>query len=501
MSPTKKKKIKPQTKQTKFQFKRCNFYVDTNNLINPKMLQAILIKFKDPVIERLNQIIKGIKFYIGGNHRHYREFGFYCTDMYEYNFHNQTLLFFLSKMFDSGYGRWRNLLYGAIKRYVFESFCYEVVMALNQILTLDTSLIEKAKKYYLNDYNRQNNEFSRKLFAYEGPEVPRVNFILINNDLWTEELPTKMGFLDILYHRSIEKLKRALNMPYTPSMTKVKIFNELRKIKMGYKYEYNLSELVNYCIHNKKHFEQFFKYSSKSYQKLHRQFYYKAKRQILKFFKCHDIEDELHEYKDSADRTHYFLTHQTFERVKSACLQLCIKNIRNEEIQQFYEFKSFYNYCPICKESLVDNPLVPKIFFDLKYHKFKTMLLDAMQQAVSLEELNKKEDNYFFGIPCESCFTFTHDIEGKFSDLKEVQRFLIHYSRCPVCGAENHKNYLLSFFYDENQRKLRNYLINHMDLRKHKGLELDFGIPCCNCFSTFFNEAPEHPRIHLPYLD
>ncbi|MGV9204918.1 MAG: hypothetical protein ACOC44_12975, partial [Promethearchaeia archaeon] len=383
------------------------------------------------------------------------------------------------------------------KRYVFESFCYEVVMALIYILNLDTSLIEKAKRYYMNGYNGQDNEFSDKLFNYNGTDVPRVNFILINNELWSSPIPDKMGFLDVLYQRRIEKLKRSLNLPYTPNMEKVKIFNELRKIKMQYQYEYNLSELVNYCIHNKKHFEEFFKYNTESYQKLHRQFYYKAKRQILKFFKENEIFDDLHEYRDSADRTHYFLTHLTFERVKSACLQICIKRVKNEEIKNFFAFKRFYNRCPICGESYDDNRLIAKFYFQRRYRQFKSLLVEGMQEASSLEELNRKS-NYFFGIPCEDCFEFCNDIEGKFSDLEEIQRFLVYYNTCPVCGTKNHKNYLLSFYYEEHRKELRDALIKNMDLKIHQDINLSIGIPCCNCFSEFFEEKPQHPLFHSP---
>ncbi|MFO8019719.1 MAG: hypothetical protein R6U96_13920 [Promethearchaeia archaeon] len=498
MSPTKSNHPESTTQNTKFQFNRCKFYVDTNNLINPEMIKTILEKFEDPAIKRLNQVISGIKFYIGGNHRHYRQFGYYCTDMFEYNFHNQTLLFFLSKMFESGFARWRSLLYGAIKRYVFESFCYEIVMALIQVMKLDTSLIEQGKRYYLNGYNEQQNEFSYQLFNYVGPEVPRVNFILICDELWVEPLPGNMGFLDVFYNRRMKKLKSFLNGSYTPNMEKVKIFNELRKIKMDYQYEYNLSELVNYCIHNKKHFEEFFQYNTESYQKLHRQFYYKAKRQILKFFRENEIEDELHEYKDSADRTHYFLTHQTFERVKSACLQICIKKLETEDIRKFHDFKRFYDHCPICGDPYDDTPIVAKFYFRRRYRKFKSILIERMQEASCLEDLNQEPDK-FFGIPCEDCFVFCKNIEGKFSDLEEVQRFLIHYSTCPVCGTTNHKNYLLSFYYDERKKDLRENLLKSMYLKTHKGIELDIGIPCCNCFSNIFNEKPDRPTLHFAH--
>ena len=478
-----------QAKNTTFYPKRCTFLVDTNNLIHFQMIERIIEKFDNKTIERLNEVINGIKFYVGGNHWHVNEKGYIKYPAFEFNFNDGNLLIFLHKIFNLGFLRWRNMLYGALRRFIWESFCHEVIMSLVHIIKLNLNLAEIAKEYYLNDENEFTQKFISELFNYEENFPLRVNFIAINNSLWHESIP-KLGFLDLLFRRKINQLKNTINSQKSNKFLKIKFFNELRKIKLNYDYEYNFSELINYCIHNN-HFETLFRYNWEFYDKFRREFYYKAKRLILKFFKSYEINHKLKEYKDSANRTHYFLTHQTFERVKSACLQVCIAKLKNQILEEYEAFKNFYSMCPICQKENLNHINCEKFYFYAKFTFFKNVLLEKMNEVNNLEELN--DDKYYFGIPCEDCFKIVRNIQGKFSDLDQIQKFILKYRTCPICGSKNHDNYLLEFYYDNSKIDLRNNLIQFMDSsRSMKNIKVNFGIPCCTCFTKIFGEVPEY---------
>ncbi len=464
---------------------RCTFFIDTNNLVKTFMVSTILEKFDDDAISRLNEVIKGIKFYVGGKQWHFNQKGYLKTSTYEYNFNDGTVLVYLSKIFNLGYERWRRLPYGSLKRFIWESFCYEFIMMLSHITKLDVSLAGRAKDYYLNKHDELTLSFLKDIFNYERENLPRINYIKIINTIWSESLPESLGFLNVFYARKLSKLKTKLN--FVPNYMKIRTFNELRKLKLKHKYEYNLSELINYCIHSE-HFEKLFMNNSHSYQKLQKEFYSKAKRIILKFFKQYNITHELYKYLDSANRIHYFLTHNTFERVKSVCLQKCIQKIKNKLLEEYEMFRIFYSKCPICKQNHSNHQICEDIFFSSKYSFFKEILLEKMKDD-SFESLNTED--YFFGVPCEPCFQLIHNIQGKFSELNQLQKFIVKYGICPVCGANNHRDYLISFYNNDNKRVIREYLVNNMYLsEKLEKFKINIGIPCCNCFEQFFDEDP-----------
>lgn len=483
-----KSKNKNPGKNTLFHLDRYTFFIDTNNLVNIPMISSILDKFDDKFITRLNDVIKGIKFYIGGNHWHFNEKGYLRYPTYEFNFNDNTLLIFLSKIFELGVKRWRKLFYGSLKRFVWESFCHEIIMNLIHILKLNLKLTNEAKEYYLNREDKYTKDFVAALFDSKENFPLRVNFISINNILWKEPLPKSLGFFDVLYNRRITELKKRINVPLTSNVSKIRFFNELRKIKMKYKYEYNLSELVNYCIRSA-HFETFYLNQGSVYEKIRKEFYYKAKRQILKFFNRYEISDELKEYKDSANRIHYFLTHKTFERVKSACLQTCIANIKNNHLEEYQHFRNFYSKCPICKEENVNHFNCEKFYFSNFYKHHKTILMEKMKETNSSGELN--DNTSYFGIACEDCYKIIRNIQGEFSELETIQKFISIYKNCPNCGSKNHDNYLLSFYHDKSKNELKKFMIENMKKKKKiRDIKVHLGIPCCSCFENIFREKP-----------
>ncbi|MBD3342313.1 MAG: hypothetical protein GF353_24650 [Candidatus Lokiarchaeota archaeon] len=484
---------KKKQKKVIFRELECDFYIDTNNLVPPDIIKFILGKLETTTIQELNKILKGIKIYIGGNHWHYNEKGYIKYQTYEFNFNNMTLLIFLNKIFELGYERWRNSLYGALRRYVWESFFHELIMSVVQILRIDLTMVDLVKNKNLNTPDDRTTNLVNKLFNYDNEAYRTIDFFTINSVLWKETLPEDLGFLYTLYSRRINLLKKKSSKSYLSQFEKIKLYNELRKIKMGYKYEYNLSELVNYCIHSE-HFEPFFRYNTENYSKMHREFYYKAKRQILKFFKKYDITNELNEYRDKANRIHYFLTHTTFERVKSACLQVCLANINNKYLKEYDSFKSFYDTCPICGKKDINQINCEKFYFSSRYSYFKELLITNMKNTETLEDLNTNE--FYFGIPCEDCFKVIRNIQGKYDDLDEVQNFVRRYSVCPICGSKNHLEYLLDFYYDDNRDELKGFLLKNMGNKNHlKNFNINLGIPCCNCFSKIFERDPDDLRL------
>jgi len=83
----------------------------------------------------------------------------------------------------------------------------------------------------------------------------------------------------------------------------------------------------------------------------------------------------------------------------------------------------------------------------------------------------------------------------KLKALSEVekqifQKFIKFYSHCPICGNLNHFFNLKRVFFDEDKKFLIKELIRLMTLnnRKLKRLNLQLGVPCCNCYKKFYKE-------------
>ena len=91
------------------------------------------------------------------------------------------------------------------------------------------------------------------------------------------------------------------------------------------------------------------------------------------------------------------------------------------------------------------------------------------------------------------------DIEEdeKYKNLSEEEKsvfeqFLAYFSECPICKSENHKRYLLKFYFDTdpNKERLKDSLLYLMyevdDLEEFFYNKITLGIPCCDCFKKFF---------------
>ena len=83
----------------------------------------------------------------------------------------------------------------------------------------------------------------------------------------------------------------------------------------------------------------------------------------------------------------------------------------------------------------------------------------------------------------------------KIEALSEAERdifykFMKFYRICPICGNHNHYFNLKQLFFNENKKILLKDLIEFMDVKnkKFRNYNLNFGIPCCNCYKNITEE-------------
>lgn len=68
--------------------------------------------------------------------------------------------------------------------------------------------------------------------------------------------------------------------------------------------------------------------------------------------------------------------------------------------------------------------------------------------------------------------------------------FIKFYRFCPLCGNPNHFFNLKKIFFDEDKKFVIEDLIRLMAINKGKlkKINLQFGVPCCNCYKQFLEE-------------
>ena len=151
----------------------------------------------------------------------------------------------------------------------------------------------------------------------------------------------------------------------------------------------------------------------------------------------------------------------------------------------FRKFLKVYSICPICNKKDLNLLNCIRFYNVSKYRHFKQLLIEKMKDSALIKKLNERGD--YFGIPCEECFKISRSIQGHRSTIIQIHRFLFTYKKCPVCGSRNHNQYLLSFYHDENQQRLRELLIKGLIPSKRlKNAKITLGIPCCKCFREHF---------------
>ncbi|MHA2393650.1 MAG: hypothetical protein ACXAEX_17065 [Promethearchaeota archaeon] len=75
-------------------------------------------------------------------------------------------------------------------------------------------------------------------------------------------------------------------------------------------------------------------------------------------------------------------------------------------------------------------------------------------------------------------------------EKKSFYKFIKFYRKCPVCGEFNHYFNLKQLFFNDNKKNLLTDLIEFMNVKneKFRNYNLNFGIPCCNCYKNLMNE-------------
>lgn len=320
--------------------------INENNLIHKDtMIIPILDKLGEKTIEKLNSIVSEIIFMIGNKYqRHNNEKGYYSSISYEYNCKNKSLTIFLYPIFNEGWGNWNKEI-GGLKIHLWKAFYSEFIYILETILQLDLKVLEKAKKHYLNGrwYQIQYEfmgEIETKNHIKERPYLRRLRHSLIpfspkNSDIDTNKLiyeisknvrPQYLGYgLEMLYNNQLGKFRKVLNKSKGFDRYILKIIDEFRRLKLKNKYEYRLSELVNYCFNSYHTNTNYFEIN----EKLQRYFFRKIKEQLLTYFEEDNIK--LAKYKDNANRIHLFLSEKTFIQIKESYKDKCEQDLKDNK--------------------------------------------------------------------------------------------------------------------------------------------------------------------------
>ncbi|MFX1275813.1 MAG: hypothetical protein ACFFBP_04315 [Promethearchaeota archaeon] len=109
------------------------------------------------------------------------------------------------------------------------------------------------------------------------------------------------------------------------------------------------------------------------------------------------------------------------------------------------------------------------------------------EASILLQELMLNELDNLKGI-------IGNNPELKIKEMNEeeklvLKQFIQYYSSCPICKQKNHVINLKKLYFNEDEQLIEN--LARMMQTKNKKLRkynVQFGIPCCNCFKQFFNE-------------
>ena len=115
----------------------------------------------------------------------------------------------------------------------------------------------------------------------------------------------------------------------------------------------------------------------------------------------------------------------------------------------------------------------------------ESMSLDSA--SILLQELMLSELDNLKGI-------IGNDPEPKIKAMTDKEKelfrqFIRYYSYCPICKQKNHIINLKKLYFNEDKKliiSLKKFMENkNQKIRKYN---IQFGIPCCNCFKIFFKD-------------
>lgn len=168
--------------------------------------------------------------------------------------------------------------------------------------------------------------------------------------------------------------------------------------------------------------------------------------------------------------------------------------VNSEEIKEFVRNKGITTYYStnIYEESKRDciiKQLVTNIIYSHTSKGGNYEQVEPIRESVQ-EIVNQLLENYHY--PVEVLDQRYQSLNGK--EKRLCDRFIEYFSRCPFCKINNHTNYLLNFYFSKKKKdiKLKNQLIELIseDFNKYYSNKIVLGIPCCNCYRTFFNKKP-----------
>jgi hypothetical protein len=148
------------------------------------------------------------------------------------------------------------------------------------------------------------------------------------------------------------------------------------------------------------------------------------------------------------------------------------------------------------------NPLICIIEDQLEDHTSAgNVIFDEIVEDLQLEDivfislLNREERILVFNRIAERIFEnsgispfFTLTDREKIFYVEFIQTF----STCPVCGENNHKNYLDRIYFATNKksRRIKESLLDLLEMKEDLIYEfrneIHFGIPCCACFKKYY---------------
>jgi hypothetical protein len=143
-----------------------------------------------------------------------------------------------------------------------------------------------------------------------------------------------------------------------------------------------------------------------------------------------------------------------------------IKKQEEKQLIFFNEALEYFN----------DNMLIPRERAETMNHTSNILREEMLIELSNLKEL------------LLNCPDIKYDAltEGQ---KQTFHKFISNYSKCPICNSFNHYYNLKNLFFGEDQDLLSDLLkLIKIKSRKFKYLNINFGIPCCNCFKQYFQE-------------
>ncbi|MGV9200785.1 MAG: hypothetical protein ACOC4M_18415 [Promethearchaeia archaeon] len=387
--------------------KNYRFSVDLNNLVTEPLVLPIFHHLPGRVASKLNTLVTKVKFLVGGNQWHQEEPGYLKFRYSEYEIRTRTFFIYIHKMFRKAKKAWTHAHSGSFQREIWTTFTWAVLSQLQELTRVDKALLHDQQDVYwtfsgtpelkAHNYKINANLFKEPLLCDEDIQS------LCKSITHTNKIPP-LGFFWGLYNKHLSILKadtKNLNQ-----RKKVKLFNELRRLKMGYKYEISLSEFIRAHLSDlvyQANIIEEFKKGNKAQQQFHTQknywkHYRKCKRALMRLLNNENQYSKgVHIYRDSADRSHHFLTYILAQHISPKCTEICQKNITQEypKLLKVRRFMERFKTCPVCGAENHAFNLI-RFYFSKENRKMRENLLKAAKEDD--EKIN-------VGILCCSCFS------------------------------------------------------------------------------------------------